>query len=255
MIANLFVVGPAGSGKSTFTAAFREWMIKNEYETVVVNLDPGAEILPYTPDVDIRDIIDLNSIMNEYGLGPNGAQIVAADMIANFVEELKSEVDNYEADYIIYDTAGQIELFAFRAASKFIVDYLGGDRSMLAFLFDPSLAKSPSGFVSLLILSSSVYFRFYIPFINILSKVDIVEDKDLYNIAEWSKNWDSLYDALIAENPSMRKELSIELFKALENIDAFRTLIPTSARMLYGYEDVYSALQLTFAGGEDIEKR
>ncbi len=255
MIANLFVVGPAGSGKSTFTAAFREWMIKNEYETVVVNLDPGAEILPYTPDVDIRDIIDLNSIMNEYGLGPNGAQIVAADMIANFVEELKSEVDNYEADYIIYDTAGQIELFAFRAASKFIVDYLGENRSMLAFLFDPALAKSPSGFVSLLILSSSVYFRFYIPFINILSKVDIVEDKDLYNIAEWSKNWDSLYDALIAENPSMRKELSIELFKALENIDAFRTLIPTSARMLYGYEDVYTALQLTFAGGEDIEKR
>ena len=255
MIANLFVVGPAGSGKSTFTAAFREWMIKNEYETVVVNLDPGAEILPYTPDVDIRDIIDLNSIMKEYGLGPNGAQIVAADMIANFVEELKSEVDNYEADYVIYDTAGQIELFAFRAASKFIVDYLGENRSMLAFLFDPALAKSPSGFVSLLILSSSVYFRFYIPFINILSKVDIVEDKDLYNIAEWSKNWDSLYDALIAENPSMRKELSIELFKALENIDAFRTLIPTSARMLYGYEDVYTALQLTFAGGEDIEKR
>ncbi len=255
MIANLFVVGPAGSGKSTFTAAFREWMIKNEYDTVVVNLDPGAEILPYTPDVDIRDIVDLNSIMNEYGLGPNGAQIVAADMIANFVEELKREVDNYEADYIIYDTAGQIELFAFRAASKFIVDYLGGDRSMLAFLFDPSLAKTPSGFVSLLILSSSVYFRFYIPFINILSKVDIVEDKDLYNIAEWSKNWNSLYDALITENPSMRKELSIELFKALENIDAFRTLIPTSARMLYGYEDVYTALQLTFAGGEDIEKR
>ncbi len=255
MIANLFVVGPAGSGKSTFTAAFREWMIKNEYDTVVVNLDPGAEILPYTPDVDIRDIVDLNSIMNEYGLGPNGAQIVAADMIANFVEELKSEVDNYEADYIIYDTAGQIELFAFRAASKFIVDYLGEDRSMLAFLFDPSLAKTPSGFVSLLILSSSVYFRFYIPFINILSKVDIVEDKDLYNIAEWSKNWNSLYDALITENPSMRKELSIELFKALENIDVFRTLIPTSARMLYGYEDVYTALQLTFAGGEDIEKR
>ncbi len=255
MIANLFVVGPAGSGKSTFTAAFREWMIKNEYDTVVVNLDPGAEILPYTPDVDIRDIVDLNSIMNEYGLGPNGAQIVAADMIANFVEELKSEVDNYEADYIIYDTAGQIELFAFRAASKFIVDYLGEDRSMLAFLFDPSLAKTPSGFVSLLILSSSVYFRFYIPFINILSKVDIVEDNDLYNIAEWSKNWNSLYDALITENPSMRKELSIELFKALENIDAFRTLIPTSARMLYGYEDVYTALQLTFAGGEDIEKR
>ncbi len=255
MIANLFVVGPAGSGKSTFTAAFREWMIKNEYDTITVNLDPGAEILPYTPDIDVRDIIDLSSIMEEYGLGPNGAQIVAADMIANFVEEIKSEVDSYESDYVIYDTAGQIELFAFRAASKFIVDYLGGNNSMLAFLFDPALAKSPSGFVSLLMLSSSVYFRFYNPFINILSKVDIVNDKDLANIAQWSKNWDYLYDSLLNENPGMRKELSIELFKALENINAFRTLIPTSARMLYGYEDVYTAIQLTFAGGEDIEKR
>ncbi len=255
MIANLFVVGPAGSGKSTFTAAFREWMIKNEYDTITVNLDPGAEILPYTPDIDVRDIIDLSSIMEEYGLGPNGAQIVAADMIANFVEEIKSEVDSYESDYVIYDTAGQIELFAFRAASKFIVDYLGGNSSMLAFLFDPALAKSPSGFVSLLMLSSSIYFRFYTPFINILSKVDIIGDEDLANIAEWSKNWDALYDSLLRENPTMRKELSIELFKALESIDAFRTLIPTSARMLYGYEDVYTAIQLTFAGGEDIEKR
>ncbi|AGB05349.1 small G protein, GTPase SAR1 [Aciduliprofundum sp. MAR08-339] len=255
MIANLFVVGPAGSGKSTFTAAFRDWMIKNEYDVITVNLDPGAETLPYNPDVDIRDIIDLSSIMNEYGLGPNGAQIVAADMIANFVEELKGEIDSYEADYVIYDTAGQIELFAFRAASKFIVDYLGGKNSILAFLFDPALAKSPSGYVSLFILSSSVYFRFYIPFINILSKVDIVEDRDLENIARWSENWNYLYDSLLSENPSMQKELSIELFKALENINAFRTLIPTSARMLYGYEDVYSTIQLTFAGGEDLEKR
>lgn len=255
MIASLFAVGPAGSGKSTFTAAFREWMIKNEYETITVNLDPGAESLPYMPDVDVRDIVDLGSIMEEYQLGPNGAQIVAVDLIANFVEELKREVDSYEADYVLYDTAGQIELFAFRAASKFIVDYLGEENAMLAFLFDPALAKSPSGYISLLILSSSVYFRFYRPYINILSKIDIVSNEELQNIADWSTDWHSLYLALLKENPSMRKELSIELFKALENIDAFRTLIPTSARMLYGYEDVYNAIQMTFAGGEDLEKR
>jgi len=156
---------------------------------------------------------------------------------------------------VIYDTAGQIELFAFRAASKFIVDFLGEDRAILAFLFDPALAKSPSGYVSLLMLSSSVYFRFYRPYMNILSKVDIISDEDLQNIANWSTDWDALYLAILKENPSMRKELSVELFKALENIDAFRTLIPTSARMLYGYEDVYNVIQMTFAGGEDLEKR
>ncbi len=255
MIANLFVVGPAGSGKSTFTAAFREWMLKNEYDTIVVNLDPGAELLPYQPDIDIRDIVRIEDIMTEYGLGPNGAQIVAADLVANYVEDIKRDVDSYESDYVIYDTAGQLELFAFRAASNFIVDFLGENRCALAFMFDPTLAKTPSGFVSLLLLSATVHFRFYKPYLNVLSKADILNDEELGNIAEWSENWNSLYDSLINDSPGMHRELSIELFKALENMNVFRKLIPTSARMLYGYEDIYSALQLYYAAGEDLEKR
>ncbi len=255
MIASLFVVGPAGSGKSTFTAAFREWMIKNEYDTVVVNLDPGADILPYAPDVDVRDLVNLNDIMSEYALGPNGAQIVAADMIANHAEEIKRDVDSYESDYVIYDTAGQLELFAFRASSNFLVDFLSGERGMLAFMFDPALAKTPSGFISLLLLSTTVHFRFYRPYINVLSKVDIISDEDLNNIAQWSENWEMLYDSLVREKGSMHKELNVQLFKALESMDVFKKLIPTSARMLYGYEDVYNAIQMVFAGGEDLEKR
>ncbi len=255
MIANLFVVGPAGSGKSTFSAAFREWMVKNEYDTVIVNLDPGAEILPYAPDVDVRDLVSLEDIMSEYGLGPNGAQIVAADMIANYVEDIKREVESYESDYVIYDTAGQLELFAFRAASNFIVDFLGGDRSILGFIFDPSLAKTPTGFVSLLLLSATVHFRFYKPYMNILSKVDILSDEEVARIAAWSEDWDSLYEALINDNPGMHRELNVEVFKALESMDVFKRLIPTSARMLYGYEDIYSILQMYFAAGEDLEKR
>ncbi len=254
MIANLFVVGPAGSGKSTFTAAFREWMIKNEYDAIVVNLDPGADILPYTPDIDVRDIVSIDEIMEEYALGPNGAQILAADLIANHVEEIKNDINEYSTNYVIYDTAGQLELFAFRAASKFIVDYLGGDRSIIGFLFDPSLSKTPSGFISLLLLSSTVHFRFYKPYMNILSKIDILNDDELKSIGEWSEEWNSLYNSLINENPDMSKELSVELFKSLESMDVFKKLIPTSARMLYGYEDIYSTIQLIFAGGEDLEK-
>ncbi len=254
MIANLFVVGPAGSGKSTFTAAFREWMIKNEYDAIVVNLDPGADILPYTPDIDVRDIVSIGEIMEEYALGPNGAQILAADLIANHVEEIKNDISEYSTNYVIYDTAGQLELFAFRAASKFIVDYLGGDRSIIGFLFDPSLSKTPSGFISLLLLSSTVHFRFYKPYMNILSKIDILNDDELKSIGEWSEEWNSLYNSLINENPDMSKELSVELFKSLESMDVFKKLIPTSARMLYGYEDIYSTIQLIFAGGEDLEK-
>jgi len=255
MIARLFVVGPAGSGKSSFTAAFREWMIKNEHDAIVVNLDPGADVLPYQPDIDIRDLVRIEDVMAEYGLGPNGAQIVAADLIANYVEDVKRDVDSYESDYVLYDTAGQLELFAFRAASNFIVDFLGERSSAIAFMFDPTLAKTPSGFISLLLLSATVHFRFYKPYINVLSKVDILNDEELNNVAKWSENWNFLYDSLINETPGMHKELNIGLFKALESMDVFRKLIPTSARMLYGYEDIYTTLQLYFSGGEDLEKR
>ncbi len=255
MIANLFIVGPAGSGKSTFTAAFREWMLKNEYDTVVVNLDPGADSLPYQPDVDVRDLVSLEDVMAEYGLGPNGAQIVAADLVANYAEEIKRDVDSYESDYVLYDTAGQLELFAFRAASNLLVDFLGEDRAMLAFMFDSALSKTPSGFVSLLLLSATVHFRFYRPYINILSKVDLLKDEEIENIAEWSENWDKLYGSLIEDSPGMYRELNVEVFRALESLDVFKKLIPTSARMLYGYEDIYSAVQLVFGGGEDLEKR
>ncbi len=255
MSVNVFVVGPAGSGKSTFTAAFREWMIRNEYDTITVNLDPGAESLPYVPDIDVRDLVNLEDVMNEYGLGPNGAQIVAADLVANFVEDLKREIDSYESDYVLLDTPGQLELFAFRAASSFIVDTLGEETAVLAFMFDPILAKTPSGFVSLLMLSSTVHFRFYIPFLNILSKIDLLEDDELEKIARWCSNWDALYDSLIKENAGMQKELNIQIFRVLEDMQVFKTPIPTSAKMFYGYDDVYATLQMLFGGGEDLEKR
>jgi hypothetical protein len=100
-----------------------------------------------------------------------------------------------------------------------------------------------------------VHFRFYRPYLNVLTKVDLLEDEDIENIASWSENWDRLYGALISGTPGMHRELNVELFRAMESMDVFKRLIPTSARMLYGYEDVYSEVQLAFGAGEDLEKR
>ena len=44
MIGSLFVTGPAGTGKSTFCGAFKDWLIQNEYDAIIVNLDPGGGI-------------------------------------------------------------------------------------------------------------------------------------------------------------------------------------------------------------------
>ncbi|MEM1561081.1 MAG: ATP/GTP-binding protein, partial [Ignisphaera sp.] len=69
----IFILGPAGSGKSYLTYSFTNWLIEHGMDIAIVNLDPAVTWLPYTPDVDIRDYITVEEVMRKYNLGPNGA--------------------------------------------------------------------------------------------------------------------------------------------------------------------------------------
>ncbi|MEM2991134.1 MAG: ATP/GTP-binding protein, partial [Halobacteria archaeon] len=82
----IFIVGTAGSGKSTFTASFSEWLKDNEQTVATVNLDPAAISLPYEPDIDVRDIVDYERIMATRGLGPNAALIASVREVAKNIE-------------------------------------------------------------------------------------------------------------------------------------------------------------------------
>lgn len=46
-----------------------------------VNLDPAAEQFAYPPDLDIRDLISLDDVMEEMGLGPNGGLIYCFECV------------------------------------------------------------------------------------------------------------------------------------------------------------------------------
>ncbi|MHA1835631.1 MAG: ATP/GTP-binding protein, partial [Candidatus Odinarchaeia archaeon] len=78
-----FIIGPAGSGKSSLVAALYQWLNDNEIDSVLVNLDPGVLNLPYTPDVDVRDYVNIEDVILKYNLGPNGALIACSDIIAS----------------------------------------------------------------------------------------------------------------------------------------------------------------------------
>ncbi|MEM3526658.1 MAG: ATP/GTP-binding protein, partial [Candidatus Jordarchaeaceae archaeon] len=162
-----FFVGTAGSGKSTLTKAYSDWLTGNDFNVVLVNLDPGVRRLPYPPDVDIRDYVNLEEIMDKYDLGPNGGLIASIDMMANFVDVFKEEIEELKPTYVLVDTPGQLELFAFRSTGPLVTSAIGGEESCLIFLMDPLLSRSPSGFVSVLLLSVSVQYRFNLPQINV----------------------------------------------------------------------------------------
>ena len=155
----VYFIGTAGSGKSTLTSNFQKWFKTRGLDAIILNLDPGAENLPYEPDVDIRDWISLREVMETYQLGPNGAQIACADMIALNTEDVKKSIESFKSDYIIVDTPGQLELFVFREAGKYTVKFLKPEKSVICYLLDPSLAKTASGFVSQLLLSITTNFR------------------------------------------------------------------------------------------------
>jgi len=249
----VYFTGTAGAGKTTFVHAFADWMKTAGYDATVVNLDPGNEQDNSWMDVDIREWVRLADLQDEYGLGPNGAQVAAADMIALKVFEVKQAVQELKSDYVLIDTPGQIELFAFREASKAIVDALSGDRSLIAYLFDPALARTPGGFVSLLMLAATLEFRFRLPMLNILSKSDVLTPDQLGEIMSWSDEPGQLYEAVTRDAPTPDVQLSTELFRAIEAMGPLIGLVPTSAKDGTGLEAFYRSCQRVFAGGEDLE--
>jgi len=248
----IYFVGTAGSGKSTMVQAYKQWLDHNGIDSIIVNLDPGADVLPYEADIDIREWVDLNGVMEEYALGPNGAQIVSADLMAVNISELTSALSSFKTKYVLVDTPGQLELFAFRTSSQVITESLGKDRSMIAFLMDPLLCRSPNGFVSAMMLSALVQFRLQLPMINILSKSDTLKEDETERIRTWFSDPDALYGSLLDSDGDPQNVVGTELFRALENIGVFGDVRAVSSHNGEGMDEIYAATQLAFEGGEDV---
>jgi len=249
---NLYFIGTAGSGKTSMTRAFRLWMESQGLDCVQVNLDPGADTLPYEPEVDIRDWVRLDEVMEQHGLGPNGAQVVAADMLALNANEVANVLETFETNYFLIDTPGQMELFTFREASRVIIDAFGREDTALVYLNDPALVKQPSGYISSVLLAATTQFRHSVPFVNVLSKSDLLTPEELEQVVKWSLDAFALYDALVKGDMTPKTTLDVSFFESLETIGVYKRLHPVSAETLFGFEEIYSQVQQVFEGGEDL---
>jgi len=248
----LYFAGTAGAGKSTLVAAYDRWAKQHGISTVLVNLDPGAEQLPYTPDVDIREWVKISELMEEHGLGPNGAQVAAADMIALNLGEIQEEIATFRADQVLVDTPGQIELFVFRASGKHIVESLNPGRSVVAYLMDPFLARTAQGFASQLLLGATTLFRFQEPMMFLLSKSDRVDPESLETIRGWAADPDSLESSVLSESPTMSREFAAQVTRLLGTLALENTLLPVSGTLGTGLDDLYTLAQGAVGQSEDV---
>lgn len=109
------VMGPAGTGKSTYCTTIQSHCAAIRRPNVhVINLDPAAEeeVIAYQPSADICELISVEDVVEEIGLGPNGALVYCMEYLEKNLEWLEEVVEELGDDpYVIFDLPGQIELY------------------------------------------------------------------------------------------------------------------------------------------------
>ncbi len=246
----MFVIGTAGSGKSLLTAAFKEWLRMSKQDVSVVNLDPGALILPYSPDVDVRNYVDIEKIMEEYCLGPNGALVMAADLIADETEKLSHEIEELQSDIVLVDTSGQMELFAFRASGPYIANELTKEPKAIVYLFDSVFSINPLNYVSNMYLSAAVYNRFLLPQLHVLSKTDLLPNEEVNKIVDWSVSPRALEESINQKLEGTKRLLSLNMMHAIYKIGLEFLLYPVSAKTNEGILNFNTAVERILAQGD-----
>lgn len=248
----VYIIGTAGSGKSALTSALADRLRASEVNIATVNLDPGVRWLPYSPEVDIRDYVNYDRMIESLRLGPNGALVACVDAAVNHVYEMREELERLEPDYVLIDTPGQMELFAYRDSGTFIATALSGGDFSIIFLADHIFLNSPSDFISVMLLSYSVHVRFRTPQVNCVSKSDLISKEVLERARFWSSDPVTLKEAFISESANLKSEISERILESLLDIGALGEFIFISSNTGEGLDDLYAQLQRIHTGGVDV---
>ncbi|KAG5890121.1 hypothetical protein JTB14_027788 [Gonioctena quinquepunctata] len=172
------VIGPAGSGKSTYCSALVQHCADAKRNIDVVNLDPAAEYFNYTPLIDIRELIHVQDTMEDEELqfGPNGGLIFCIEYLLENSDWLRDKIGDQEDDYILFDCPGQIELYTHLTAIKKLVKQLQDWNFSICsvFLVDVQFMTDGAKFLSGTMAALSVMVNLELPHVNILSKMDLL---------------------------------------------------------------------------------
>ncbi|CAI0464556.1 unnamed protein product [Linum tenue] len=180
MVFGQVVIGPPGSGKTTYCNGMSQFLRLIGRKVAVINLDPANDSLPYDCAVNIEDLIKLSDVMAEHSLGPNGGLVYCMDFLEKNIDWLQSKLQPLLKDhYLLFDFPGQVELFFLHANAKNVIMKLIKKlnlRLTAVHLVDAHLCSDAAKYVSGLLLSLSTMLHLELPHINVLSKIDLIEN-------------------------------------------------------------------------------
>ncbi|PGH14150.1 hypothetical protein AJ80_06017 [Polytolypa hystricis UAMH7299] len=177
----VLVMGPAGAGKTTFCASLIQHLQNNRRSCFYVNLDPAAETFAFEPDLDIRDLITLEDVMEELGLGPNGGLMYCFEFLLQNLDFLTQALDPLSDEYlIIFDMPGQIELYTHVPLLPSLVQHLSRAGPLnislcAAYLLESTFVVDKAKFFAGTLSAMSAMIMLEMPHVNILSKMDQVK--------------------------------------------------------------------------------
>lgn len=112
------IIGPPGSGKSTYCNGMQQFLSAIGRKCSVVNLDPANDRTSYPCALDIRDLVTLEEVMADEELGPNGGVLWALEELEHNGDWLDEGLKGLGEDYVLFDCPGQVELFTHHSSLR-----------------------------------------------------------------------------------------------------------------------------------------
>ncbi|KAH9750748.1 GPN-loop GTPase 2 [Citrus sinensis] len=229
MVFGQVVIGPPGSGKTTYCNGMSQFLSLIGRKVAVINLDPANDSLPYPLyecAVNIEDLVKLSDVMMEHALGPNGGLVYCMDYLEKNIDWLQSKLEPLLKDhYLLFDFPGQVELFFLHSNAKNVIMRLIKKlnlRLTAVHLVDAHLCSDPGKYVSALLLSLSTMLHLELPHVNVLSKIDLIENygKLAFNLEYYTDVQDLSYlQHALGQDPRSAKyrKLTKELCDVIED--------------------------------------
>lgn len=198
---SVLVVGLAGSGKSTLVHGLNEFTYDNKVPSYYVNLDPATSDLDFSANVDIRDTVKYDDVMQQFNLGPNGAILTSLNLFSTKFHDVISIIQKRkDLKFAFFDTPGQIEAFAWSASGGMITQELStAFPTVILFVVDIPRCSKTATFVSTMLYACSILYRSGLPIVLALTKTDV---KDPSEIISWMTDNDAFESAIDRENES-----------------------------------------------------
>lgn len=254
MVAIAVFTGIAGSGKTSLVHAYNEWLSKNFMRPGIVNLDPGAEELPYKPVFDIRRFFTIEEVMRRYNLGPNGAFVKASELVLENAERIvESEpfINIEDYDMILVDTPGQMEAFIFRPSTGIFFRKLAlRGNIVLAYLIDASSISNVVDAITVWFIYVLLQVKTGLVTVPVISKIDAALRPEIIRLLV--ENPEKLTLLAESETTGLGHEVIPDLVEiAKKTKGPFRT-VAVSARNMTGLEMLHALLHEAFCACGDL---